>query len=172
MTAALRTIHAHASARHVPDLLQALFATEVLSPGRRLWIVSPWISDVALLDNRTGGFLSLEPGWPRAVVRLGQVLLRLLRSGQAITVATRPAEHNRPLLERLRREAAGLALTLRESEELHAKGILADTFFLSGSMNFTHNGITINEEIVTYVTDPAEIARQRVIFSDRWGSRP
>jgi hypothetical protein len=155
----------------VPDLLQALFVAELLQPSRCLWLVSPWISDIPVLDNRAGGFSSLEPGWPRAGVRLSQVLHRLLRQGTAVVIASRPLEHNRALRERLQGEAAGLPLALPQAEELHAKGILGDGYFLSGSMNFTSNGITLNEEVLTYITDPAEVARQHVLFQDRWGGR-
>ncbi|MEH2096321.1 MULTISPECIES: hypothetical protein [unclassified Nostoc] len=55
------------------------------------------------------------------------------------------------------------------TEELHAKGILGDGYYLAGSMNFTYNGITINEKVVTYETSPEAIAEQQLIFTNRWG---
>ncbi|MEH2197457.1 phospholipase D-like domain-containing protein [Nostoc sp.] len=55
------------------------------------------------------------------------------------------------------------------TEELHAKSILGDGYYLAGSMNFTYNGITINEEVVTYETSPEAIAEQQLIFTNRWG---
>ena len=54
-------------------------------------------------------------------------------------------------------------------EELHLKGILGDGYYLAGSMNFTYNGITINEEAVTYETSAEAIAEQKLIFTNRWG---
>lgn len=36
-------------------------------------------------------------------------------------------------------------------------------------MNFAYNGITINEEVVTYETSPEAIAEQQLIFTNRWG---
>jgi hypothetical protein len=36
-------------------------------------------------------------------------------------------------------------------------------------MNFTYNGITVNEEALTYETSPEVIAEQQLIFTNRWG---
>ena len=36
----------------MPDLLQMLFLSELLAPSRCLWLVSPWISDIPVIDNR------------------------------------------------------------------------------------------------------------------------
>lgn len=35
-------------------------------------------------------------------------------------------------------------------------------------MNFTDNGITLNEEALTYETSPEVIVEQQVIFTNRW----
>jgi phosphatidylserine/phosphatidylglycerophosphate/cardiolipin synthase-like enzyme len=167
----LRTIYSRASARQVPDLLQTVFVAELLRPSRCLWLVSPWVSDIPVLDNRANGFLALEPLWVRAPIRLSRVLVQLLRQGTTVHVATRPADHNRGFLQRLEEQArAGdLPLFLHQAENLHAKGILGDGFLLAGSMNFTYSGISLNEEAVTFTTDPNEVARTRVELTQRWG---
>jgi phosphatidylserine/phosphatidylglycerophosphate/cardiolipin synthase-like enzyme len=166
-----RIIYSRASARKVPDLLQMIFAAELLCPSRCLWIVSPWISDIPVIDNRTNGFLSFEPEWARSQVRLSQVLGRLLRVGTTVYIATRPVEHNETFLARIRREAEpdNLPLVIKTAEELHEKGILGDSFYLSGSMNFTHSGISLNEEAIHYTADSVVVAENRVRFTERWG---
>ncbi|GAA6620053.1 hypothetical protein NUACC26_058690 [Scytonema sp. NUACC26] len=45
------------------------------------------------------------------------------------------------------------------TEELHAKGILGDGYYLAGSMNFTYNGTTVNEEALTFETSTEVIAQ-------------
>jgi phosphatidylserine/phosphatidylglycerophosphate/cardiolipin synthase-like enzyme len=60
-------------------------------------------------------------------------------------------------------------LKLHQAEELHTKGMLTDGFFLAGSMNFTFNGITVNEETLIYETDPEIISEQKLTFRSRWG---
>lgn len=74
-------------------------------------------------------------------------------------------------LDRLRRgaEPEGLPFRVHEQEELHEKGILGDGFYLSGSMNFTFSGISLNEEAVHFIVDPAAVAENRVALFSRWG---
>jgi phosphatidylserine/phosphatidylglycerophosphate/cardiolipin synthase-like enzyme len=166
-----RMIHTRATARQVPDLLQTMFAAELICPSRCLWLVSPWVSDIPVIDNRTNGFLGLDPRWVRAQVSLTQVLGKLLEMGTTVHVATRPDDHNSAFLDRMRRiaEADGLPLKLHSAQELHEKGILGDGFYLSGSMNFTFNGISLNEEAVHYSVDPSFIAENRILLTGRWG---
>ena len=174
MTARSRIIHTRASARQLPDLLQiSSFTAELLSPGPHcLWLVSPWVSDIPLIDNRSNGFLSLEPGWARTQVTLSQVLGKLLELGTTVHIATRPDIHNDAFLDRMRRiadpEELAAAAALRPGNS-HEKGILGDGFYLSGSMNFTFSGISLNEEAVHYSVDPALVAENRILFTNRWG---
>ena len=39
---------------------------ELLRPSTHLWIVSPWVSDVPLIDNRARQFGTLAPDWRSA----------------------------------------------------------------------------------------------------------
>jgi phosphatidylserine/phosphatidylglycerophosphate/cardiolipin synthase-like enzyme len=143
----------------------------MVSPSRCLWLISPWVSDIPVIDNRTNAFLTLDPLWTRSQVSLSQVLTRLLELGTTVHVATRPDTRNRPFLDRLRRaaESERLPLRMHEQEELHEKGILGDGFYLSGSMNFTFSGISLNEEAVHFIVEPAAVAENRVILLSRWG---
>jgi len=170
-TARSRIIHTRASARQAPDLLQVIFTAELLCPSRCIWLVSPWVSDIPVIDNRTNGFLALEPQWVRARVSLSQVLGKLLELGTTVHIATRPDDHNSAFLDRMRRiaEPDGLPLTVHSAQELHEKGILGDGFYLSGSMNFTFNGISLNEEAIHYSVDASFVAENRILFSNRWG---
>ena len=166
-----RYIHSRLSSRQVPDLLQAIFVAELTTPSRCLWLVSPWISDIPVIDNSANTFLCLEPSWSRDRLRLSQVLATLAEQGTTVHVATRPDSHNRSFIEGLQARISGTEVTiqLHVQEELHAKGILGDGYYLAGSMNFTYNGITVNEEALYYETTPEVIAEQQVIFNSRWG---
>ncbi|MNN29548.1 hypothetical protein D3C81_1431590 [compost metagenome] len=52
---------------------------------------------------------------------------------------------------------------------LHEKGLIGDHFYLNGSMNFTFNGISLNEEMVQLITDHEQIAHNRIAFIEKWG---
>jgi PLD-like domain len=165
----VRIIHSRVSSRQVPDLLQAIFVSEMIAPSHCLWIVSPWISDIPLIDNRAKTFHYLNASWAQGKIRFSQVLETLADLGTTIHVATRPVPHNNGFIERLSGSVNTKNLKIHLAEELHEKGIVGDTFYLGGSMNITYNGITINEEAVVYETSPEVVAERRIIFKDRWG---
>lgn len=169
--AGVRFIHRRGGSREIADLLQAVFAGEMLAPSRGLYLVSPWISNVPIFDNRAHSFVSLEPSWTHGEIRLTEVLEHLMDRGCTLVVATRPDKHNTAFLKALDQaaERIGVDPRIHQVEELHEKGILSDSFYLSGSMNLTFNGISLNEESVHLHTDAGVIAHTRGIFADRWG---
>lgn len=154
----------------IRELLTIVFCQELLLPGRQLTIVAPWVSDVALLDNRSGNFSPLNPEWGQREIRLLEVLVQLAQLGTLVDVAVRPEEHNQSFIRKagVIAEETGVSDKLRivEIENLHTKGILADRWVLLGSMNLTKSGIEINEEYVTYETGRERIAEARVHFDN------
>lgn len=166
---AARYINSRLSSRQVPDLLQAIFTAELLAPSSCLWIVSPWISDIPIIDNSANTFICIDPSWNRGPIRFSQILNKLADVGTTVHLATRPLAHNDTFIRKLDSWATN-NIRLHVVEELHEKGIVGDFFYLGGSMNFTHNGITINEEAVIYETNPDVVVERQVIFRNRWGA--
>lgn len=169
----LRT-SALSSREELADILQAVFVAELLTPSAPIWIVTPWISDVVVLDNRSGLFTGLVPDLPRRPLRLAEVLVNQLQRGGSVVIACRPDDHNRSFVEQLEVSVAADGelsnrLVCRYANELHEKGILSGKVLLSGSMNLTYNGIRRLEEsiLITDETDP--VARARHAYEDRWG---
>lgn len=173
MTAPARNLRNTENTRHLCDLLQSLFAAELLRPSRELWLVSAWVSDISLLDNTGGQFSTLAPEWPRTRIRLTQMLLHLARRGCRVRVATSTAEHNRSFVDAIRQGFKSIDgdLRLYESATLHEKGLLGAGFYLAGSFNFTHFGISINEEVAHLHVDPAVVAEHRVMLVNRWAGQ-
>ena len=164
-----RYLHSRLTSRQLPDLLQTILVAELIAPSQCLWLVSPWISDIPVVDNTANTFLALEPSWYRSKIRFSQVLASLTQQGTTVCIATRPDPHNNSFLETLASKADSDYLKLHKAEELHIKGILTDSFFLAGSMNFTFNGITVNQEMLSYEIEPTTIAEQKLNFRVRWG---
>lgn len=152
----------------VREVLQLMFVSEFLARGEEVWLVSPWISNIVLLDNRAGGFDAINPEWRRREIRLVDVAIQILSSGERVTVVSRPDEHNKRFLFRLdeaaREAGVGDLLTLIERDHLHTKGILTEHGLLLGSMNITYNGLELNDEFVEYDTDRASLAGARLAF--------
>jgi hypothetical protein len=151
-------------------LIETVFAAECLSPSDVVWVVSPWISDVLVFDNRGGSFGHLFPEAGERELRLSEVLLRLAAAGTTIVVATRDDPKNNPFLTAVSVGKRGSDdIRVVKSNDLHEKTLAGNDFVLSGSMNFTQAGLDWNEEQVTLDTDAETVAAARRDLRDRWG---
>jgi len=165
-----RDLHGPAQSRAVRDLFQSLFVAELLHPSPKLWLFFAWISDVDIVDNSARQFASLEPDWPAAPIRLSQVLRALLSRGVQVRLIIREHGHNDYFIARLQALKArfGDLVKWTVEESFHAKGLLGADYFLSGSMNLTLSGISINGEHLVLRTDPAAVAEQAIELETRW----
>jgi hypothetical protein len=168
----LRT-SALSSREELADALQALFIAELMTPSRPLWIITPWISDVVVIENRAGRFTGLLPDMPRRSIRLAEILLSQMQRGGNVVVASRPDQHNLTFIDQLTQRTleagVGDQFTARYAVDLHEKGILTSRLLLSGSMNLTYNGLRRLEESILITDDFDAVARAGHAYEDRWG---
>jgi phosphatidylserine/phosphatidylglycerophosphate/cardiolipin synthase-like enzyme len=152
----------------IRELLQSMFVGEMLRAGERIWIVSPWVSNVVLIDNRSGNFDTLNPEWSRREIRLVDVLIALMARGSHVVIVTRALDTNTGFLNALRDKAEDHALehqvVIKTDDLLHTKGILLSKSLLIGSMNLTYNGLEMNDEWIQFSIDPDDIANTRLEF--------
>lgn len=153
----------------IKELLQTMFVAEVLQPGDEIWIVSPWISNVVLIDNRSGSFDALNPEWGRREIRLADVLVTLMNYGAKVHIVTRNVATNNAFRTRIadlaRENELEELLKIYIHSQLHTKGILLTRCLLMGSMNLTYNGMEINDEWVEYSLDQQDLGRTRLEFA-------
>jgi hypothetical protein len=158
------------------ELLQTMFVSEVVSAANDndIWIVSPWISDIPLIDNRSGEFDSLNPEWGRRQIRLAELLVMLMMRGNPLVIVTRDAETNKPFLAAISAMAIEVSvvsqLRIVVRNELHTKGIVLSRSQVLGSMNFTHNGLEILDESIEFCIEPEEVAAMRNQFRYDYGN--
>ncbi len=164
----MRDLSAPGQKRAIRDLLQALFVAELLKPSRPLWIASAWISDIELLDNAARQFSALYPDWPAGVIRLSEVIRALLERGGEVIILSRDAPHNHAFARKME-TLPGTRMLM--TPEFHEKDIVGEHFLLSGSMNFTHSGITLNDEHLVYRCDAASIQERRLVMEEKWRGR-
>jgi hypothetical protein len=164
------------SGTEVAALVQTVLLAELFEPSRCMWIVSPWISDIPILDNATLGFGGLSDEWGPRRVRLSEVLVARAKTGAALVVATRLMdERNQNFAAAMHATFAEAwlddadALRLVDDELLHEKGIAGDDFYLAGSMNLTWTGVHIASEVVTWSLAPSEVHGARRSFFERYG---
>lgn len=171
--AAARDLFGPGQSTAIRDLLQSLFAMEVLRPSRCIWLLFGWISDIEIIDNRARQFAAIRPDWPATGIRLVEVLEALLERGGSVALVMRDVEHNRRFFERTASLRARYPRSFSSGlfAEVHDKGLLGDDYLVSGSMNLTYNGITVNDEHITLRTDRASIEEWRLVLERKWRDR-
>lgn len=157
----------HSASLQVSDLVGSLLALELLAPSRELYLISPWVSDVPVIRNSQAEVRALVPDLGGGDLWLSDVLRRLADRGTVVRVVCRPDAGNDDLLRRL-----GDRVERRQHTTLHAKGLLTDRAYLSGSMNFTHSGFTLNDETVEVTTNPQRVAAAHLDFAAYWRTLP
>lgn len=98
----MRDLTGPTQGRAIRDLLQGLFVAEALRPSDPLWILSGWISDIPIIDNRARQFAVVDPDWPIDFIPLSSVLRTMLARGGSLAVVLRDVDHNKLFIERLR----------------------------------------------------------------------
>ena len=91
-----RLIHRLAAAptRDITECLEGLFF-ELLNPGQRLLVVSPWLSDFPALNNRSGKFTTLDASWTASYISFSRILRALLQRGVYVQIACGPGPAKR-----------------------------------------------------------------------------
>ena len=158
-----------ATGLRIDAVLATVLTAERVAPRSRLWLVSPWISDVPAIDNTSGRFDSVFVDPSNRLYTLSEVLALVTYTYARVTVVSRPDKHNTTFLDRLRRSANGANLQIQQHEDVHEKTFCGDEWLLTGSMNLTTRGMQINDEAVTYKVSTEAAATARLDFRRRFG---
>ena len=154
-------------------ILQSLFVTELIKPSKCVWLISPWISNLNVIDNRSGGFIDLNPDWPNTEISMAQIVRYLLQRDTTIVIATRIDEYSKDFIDIVKKiaceENLENNLKIKKDINLHTKGILTDSFCLLGSMNLTFSGININDEQITIDNDETLINKIKLEWHNAYG---
>jgi len=136
------------------ELLLGLFVSELFNPSPKVWIVSPWISDITVIDNTGGNFNTINPDWSGKKISLSDVIIQMLSMSSKVYIISNLDLHNKTFFEKIKMRAKEEGffdgLTTLNRPDLHAKGIITNNGSLSGSMNITFRGLELNEEKIEY----------------------
>ena len=114
-----------------------------------LWLVSPWVTDFDLLDNRSNNWSNLNPSWGARKVRFSELLIFAVESGCRLNLVTNNDHINDAFISRLKTAITEPELmSVIRSKKVHTKGFLTASLWLAGSMNFTYSGTHVNQEQV------------------------
>ncbi len=164
-----RTIKSYTGqdANQLRRMLESLFALELFHPSRNLYLYSPWLSDIGLLDNRTGRFRAIIPFADNVTYKVSELLGLLAQKGCRIHIIVRPdANRTEAVLRLLNHENIAIKRILN----FHEKSITSDHFFFRGSMNLTYFGTHINDEHIEITSDANAVAQALVEAKQRWVS--
>ena len=152
------------------DAIQSLFISEYLCPTGEIWLLSPWISDIPVIDNSAGAFSALFPTRGTGIIKLTDALIGLAGQGIPVYVVTRTDPRNRSVIDKLREAATtgGLPIKTIYNDNLHEKALLTSRFLLHGSMNFTHFGREVNEEALVLDSSKDSVGRAHVDYRERF----
>ncbi len=162
----------HYARNEVRELLQSIFVSELIRPSKEVWLVSPWLSDVEVIDDTAGAFASIVGYSLSTSLTLSAALLCLAEAGTRVRVVTRPGDSQdfRDALNRHRAHSPHKGrITILSVETLHTKGLVGDDYRIMGSMNFTFNGIRINDEAIRFDRSAEAVAQMRLEFEQQYG---
>jgi hypothetical protein len=135
-----------------------------------IWLVSPWVTDFDLLDNRSNNWSNLNPSWGARTIRFTELLIFCVESGCKLNVVCNPDDINSAFIKRLQTaitDSHFLSITI--SENLHTKGLLTSSLWLAGSMNFTYSGVHLNQEQVQLNMSKDTIVDMKLEFEQSYG---
>jgi len=153
------------------ELLTHMFIAEFMKPSSEFWIISPWISDVNIIDNTSSNFDILNPDWKGRYIKLSEIIIKILSHGTNLHIITRHDQHNQTFINLIKNKSIEEGLTerlvIKQRDLIHSKGILSEHGCLSGSMNITISGLQFNEEKIDYITDPI-VVNEELIYSKQY----
>jgi len=134
------------------------------------WLVSPWVTDFDLLDNRAKNWSNLNPAWEARKIRFYEVLIFCLESGCEINLVTLRDGKSDVFLNRLLSGFdSDTGLSIIKSEKLHLKGLLTRDIWVAGSLNFTYSGLNRNQEQVVVDSNPDTLLEAKLEFDHLYG---
>ncbi len=145
--------------------LSSTLALELAYHSKELYLFSPWISDVALLNNAFGQLRAVIPELESTSVRLSTILNLLSERNVMIRLLTRAQDRRN--VDDFERKLAP-TIQVQHSPNLHEKGLITNRIFVSGSMNFTYSGVNINAERVIITDESDKVASALIEARAHW----
>jgi hypothetical protein len=159
-----RIIRSHGGSYVLKDYLVSLFVTEAMNPNKELYIISPFLSNSPLIENRHNQYTDVFPMIKSKTIYLSDILSTLAWKGLSVRIiCDHERDETKPLIDSLYNQ-----VEFRKLEQNHDKGLVTNNVFVHGSMNFTYSGIYVNKESIRTTTNPSEVNEALIAFRQRW----
>lgn len=162
-----RMIRSQGGTNHLKDTLVSLLALEASLPSQEVFVVSPWVGNAQILDNRFSHYSDLFPFVEGKIIYLSDVLRMFSWKGSKVKVICDPSLQPSKSFYSLMSGVEGVEF--RSNPTNHAKGLFTDHFHLHGSMNLTHSGIYLRGEHIRVTYEPSDVALAMINARALWG---
>ena len=173
-----RDIWTHGGGWPVPDLLKSCLGSLLLQKkiGRHVYFASPWITDFELFDNRYNEYSFLFPEISDKDKIMFTDYLESLSKRTQVRILTIKNARSENFLKDYRIHQNENLLYKFGDNGFHEKGILAEFFYIEGSMNLTDHGVRVRGEKVVYhsvtgIKMPSKIAEAYLEIDRHWETR-
>lgn len=159
-----RTIRSHGGTQSLKDCLSTLLSLEIIEPSQEIYLISPFLSNTPIMDNRFKQYSDLLPIVEGNFIYLSDIIKTLAWKKVKIRIICNPErKETKDFLKLL-----GSDVEIRELKNNHEKGLVTSNFYIHGSMNFTYSGININGENVRVTFLTAEVNQALMSARARW----
>jgi hypothetical protein len=157
------TSNARGGSVQLTDCLHSIFALELMSPSPEVYLISPLISNIPLINNRFGQFRVAMGDNEEDELHLATILSILANRGSKVRIIYYPHSQTEEFLHLLPPD-----IDFRGSKTLHKNGLITKHCYLRGSMNFTYSGVNLNDEEVEFTTDATDVSYALIEAQQRW----
>ena len=159
-----RIIRSFGGSHVLKDYLVSLFVAEAINPSKELYLISPFLSNSPLIENRHNQYTDVFPLIKSKTIYLSDILSTLAWRGMSVRIICDDVrEETKPLIDALYNQ-----VEFRKLNQNHDKGLVTNHVFIHGSMNFTYSGIYLNKESLRTTNDRSDINEALIAFRRRW----
>jgi hypothetical protein len=146
------------------DYLASLFVSEAINPSKELYLISPFLSNSPLLENKNNQYTDVFPLIKSKTIYLSDILSTLAWKGMKVRIiCDDEREETKPFMQTLYNK-----VEFRKLEQNHDKGLVTSNIYVHGSMNFTYSGIYLNKESIRSTNKVSDINEALISFRQRW----
>ncbi|MGD6893732.1 phospholipase D-like domain-containing protein DpdK [Bacillus infantis] len=159
-----RIIRSFGGSHVLKDYLVSLFVAEAMNPSKELYLISPFLSNSPLIENKHNQYTDVFPLIKSKTIYLSDILTTLAWKGMSVRIiCDNEREETKPLIHSLRDH-----VEFRKLEQNHDKGLVTNNVYVHGSMNFTYSGIYLNKESLRTTNISSDINEALIAFRQRW----
>ena len=136
-------------------IFESFMLLELHKPSKSIWLVTNWINDIAVLDNRVGRLKTNRQHLENQYIHLSDLFFQLLGSSTC-NLIIRDTPHNEEFLHTMNKKLEHSKerkqrLRIKRCETIKEGMFLGERFCITGSMEWTFDGTKefIGEAIIS-----------------------